>query len=205
MSYRTRRHLTSSTFRVGSQICKVFLDPQEEFQPGFCAWNVGFAVGKSKRQINDWYNNRKNKRQRSLKQQIVGQSGIKTISRGFKEVLKLRWFIEPGDALFIDCTSGNPERQFKISQHWLGSKSHPEWIIDYENKKFFWYRPPYPNDPIRKLFLIEPVIPLDPMANTFGNNYFECFRVRTKVDCTDLPMDQTLALLGQVLHNQQLF
>jgi hypothetical protein len=199
MSYRTRRHLTSSTFRVGSQICKVFLDPQGEFQPGYCAWNVGFAVGKSRRQINDWYNNRNNKRRRSLNQQIVGQSGIKTISRGFKEVLKLRWLIEPGDALFLDCTSGDPERQFKTWQRW--HKYHPEWIIDYENKKFFWYRPPYPNDPIRQLFLIEPLIPPDPTANTFGNNYFECFRVRPKDGCTDLTMDQTLALLGQVLHN----
>ena len=91
MTYRVCRHITSSTFTVNGQLCKVFLDPQFEYRPGFWMWNVGFAVGKSRRQLNDWYWKRKNKRWRSLHQQFVGTSGIRTISRGFKEVLKLRW------------------------------------------------------------------------------------------------------------------
>jgi hypothetical protein len=202
MSYRTRRHLTSSTFKVGTQICKVFLDPHNEYQPGFWLWNVGFAVGKSKRQLNDWYNNRLNKRHRSLSQQIVGLSGMKTITRGFKEVLKLRWTIQPGDAIVLDCTSGDPDRQFRAWHRWL--KHHPEWMVDYHNQKFFWYRPPYPTDPVRQSFFIDPITPPDLMANTFGDKYFECFRVRPKVDCTHLSMEQTLALLSQVLDKRSI-
>ena len=47
-------------------MCKVIIDPWCKLDNGFWAWNVGFAVGKSNRQINDWYHKRKNKRARSL-------------------------------------------------------------------------------------------------------------------------------------------
>jgi hypothetical protein len=201
MSYRVCRHLTSSTFKVNNQLCKVFLEPQVEYRPGHWLWNVGFAVGRSKRQLNDWYWKRKNKRRRSLDQKIVGTSGIKTISKGFKEVLKLRWNIEPGDVICLDCTSGNPEKQFKTWMRWAPSKKHPEWLVDFQEKKFFWYRPPYPDDAIWNQFRIQPVVPADPLENTADSRYYGCFRIEPKVPCTDLSMDQTLALLGQVLNS----
>jgi len=197
MSYRICRHITSSTFIVNGQLCKVFLEPMAEHKPGYWWWNVGFAIGKSKRQLNDWYWKRKNKRRRSLDRQIVGTSGMKAIARGFKEVLKLRWTVEPGDVIVLDCTSGDPERQFHAWSRW--HKHHPEWVIDYQERKFFWHRPPYPEDPLRQKFLIQPVIPEDPMANTAEQRYYDCFRVFPKVPCTDLSMEQTIDLLNLVL------
>lgn len=197
MSYRVCRHTTSSTFKVNGQICKVFLEPVNQYRPGYWLWNVGFAIGKSPRQLNDWYRERKNKRRRSLDQQLVGTSGIKAIARGFKEVLKLRWTIEPGDVIVLDCTSGDPERQFHAWSRW--HKHHPEWVIDYQERKFFWYRPPYPDDAIRQQFLIDPVVPEDPLANTADERYYDCFRVSPKVPCTDLSMEQTIDLLNLVL------
>lgn len=197
MSYRVCRHTTSSTFKVNGQICKVFLEPVNQYRPGYWLWNVGFAIGKSPRQLNDWYRERKNKRRRSLDQQLVGTSGIKAIARGFKEVLKLRWTIEPGDVIVLDCTSGDPERQFHAWSRW--HKHHPEWVIDYQERKFFWYRPPYPDDTIRQQFLIDPVVPEDPLANTADERYYDCFRVSPKVPCTDLSMEQTIDLLNLVL------
>jgi len=162
-------------------------------------WNVGFAVGKSRRQLNDWYQGRKNKRWRSLHQHLVGTSGMRTISKGFKEVLKLRWNIEPGDVICLDCTSKEPEKQFRTWMRW--TKKHPEWTVDFQEKKFFWHRPPYPDDSIRQQFRIRPVTPADPLANTSESRYYDCFRVELKVPCTDLSMDQTLGLLGQVLNS----
>ena len=50
-------------------------------------------------------------------------------------MLKLRWIVEPGDVIFLDCTSGDPERQFKAWSRW--HKYHPEWTIDYEKKYSF--------------------------------------------------------------------
>lgn len=141
MSYRVCRKTTSKTFRVNDHLCKIFLEPMEEYLPGRWTWNVGFAVGKSRRQLNDWYYRRKNKRRRSLHLRIPGKAGLKTIASGFDQLLLLRWAIRPGDALQLDCTSREPEKQFKAWKRWR--KYHPDIYIDEERKLFIWIRPPY--------------------------------------------------------------
>ena len=80
MSYRVRRKFTSYKFCVNGQICKFFLDPKKEYLPGFYFWNVGFAIGKSNRQLNDWYREKKNKRAKKLRRRLTGKSGIKPLS-----------------------------------------------------------------------------------------------------------------------------
>ena len=197
MSYRICRHLTSSTFRVNGQLCKVFLEPVNEYKPGYWVWNLGFAVGKSRRQLNDWYHKKQNKRRRSLDRNLTGKSGMKAFATGVRTMLQLRWNIQPGDALTIDCTSKDPEKQFRSYWYWL--RKHPEWVIDFEKKEIFWYRPPYPDDAIRQQFQIEPVTPENPLANTAAERYYDCFRVFPKVPCTDLSMEQTIDLLNLVL------
>ena len=181
-SYR-RRKFTTSTFFVEGQLCKIFFQPLSTFNKNHVVWNVGFAIGKSKRQLNDWYWKRKNKRSTSIRNKMIGKSGLKTIKKGFYEVLKLRWIVEPGDVIFLDCTSGDPERQFKAWSRW--HKYHPEWTIDYENKIFFWHRPPQSNDPIWQTHKIIGKNPVNPLLNTENSRYFECFSA--------LPKDQHTA------------
>ena len=197
MTYRVRRKFTGSKFYVDGQLCKIFMEPFQEFKPGFFAWNVGFAIGKSNRQLNDWYWKRKNKRARSIRNQMVGRSGLKAIRRGFEEVLRMRWLIPPGDAIVLDCTSGDPDRQFRAWSRW--HRYHPEWLIDFEKKEFLWYRPPFADDPIRKTFDITALVPDDPTANTADERYFECFRVQPKVATDELSMSQIAELLSPVL------
>ncbi len=197
MSYRVCRKFTSSTFTVEGQLCKIFLEPLTQYEEGFWIWNVGFAIGKSNRQLNDWYWKRKNKRRRAIENHFHGRAGIKAIKRGFEEVLRLRWLIEPGDAIVLDCTSGDPERQFRAWSRW--HRYHPEWVIDPIKREFLWYRPPYANDPVRKSFNITGVVPEDPLGNTVGERYFDCFRVQPKVQDIDLSTDQTIGQLLQVL------
>jgi hypothetical protein len=178
MTYRFSRKFTSSSFFVDGQLCKIFLEPMHEYRPGYWLWNVGFAIGKSRRQLNDWYWKRKNKRARTINNHINGRSGMKAIRRGFEEVLRLRWNIAPGDVLVLDCTSGDPDRQFHAWSRW--HRYHPEWTINYDKQEFFWHRPPYPDDELRKYFYITPVTPLDPLANTLHERYFDCFRAYPK-------------------------
>lgn len=177
MSYRVCRKFTSRTFTVNGQLCKIFLQPWREHKPGFWVWNVGFAIGKSRRQLNDWYWKRKNKRARSLNNQLVGRSGIQAIKQGFEEVLRLRWNLAPGDCLVIDCTSKDPQKQFHAFSRWR--RYHPEWAIDEKRREFYWYRPPYPNDQlwqsIKGIADVIPVTPENPLTNTEGTNYFRCF------------------------------
>lgn len=197
MTYRIRRKTISTTFTVQGQLSKVFLEPKEQYEPGRWLWNVGFAIGKSRRQLNDWYWRRQNKRRRSLDQQMVGTSGIKAIAAGFDKLLLMRWHLPPGDVLQLDCTSGEPQKQFRAWQRW--QKHHPDCCIDYEQQKFFWYRPPYPTDVVWKLFNITPVTPANPRQNCVGENYFDCFRVVPKDLDKAVSMEQTLDLLSQLL------
>ena len=197
MTYRVRRKFTSSTFTVEGQLCKIFMEPFSKFEKDYYFWNVGFAIGKSNRQLNDWYWKRKNKRNRSIRNQMIGRSGLKAIKRGFEEVLRMRWLIEPGDAIILDCTSGDPERQFKAWSRW--HRYHPEWVIDFKKKEFYWYRPPYSDDPVREEFSITPLTPSDPLANTANERYFDCFRVSPKFETDELSMKQIASLLSPVL------
>jgi hypothetical protein len=197
MTQRVRRKFTSSTFCVDGYICKVFIEPVEKYTSNFYIWSAGFAIGKSKRQINDWYKRRKNKRARSLEGKISGKRGIKIIRKGFQEILKMRWLIEPGDALSGVCRSAKTEKEFNAFYRW--AKKHPEIIINYLNKEFIWYRPPFPNDPVRKHFKIIPLTPSNKLISTTGSSYYDCFLVRPKVEGNSLSMEQITDLLSPVL------
>ena len=197
MSYRVRRKFTSSKFCINSQVCKIFLDPKKEYEKGFYLWNAGFAVGKSNRQLNDWYKGKKNKRARTLQGKIVGKSGLKTIRRAYEELFKLRWRLEPGDSLLIACTSGKPDAQFHA--FWRYLSRHSDILVDYETKSYYWYRPPLPHDAVWKDFKIIPLVPSDPLMEISGSRYYDCFRLQPKVPCTDLSMEQIAGLLSQAL------
>ena len=139
MTYRPHRRTLTSTIRVGKHLCKVFIKPWVQMPNGTVVWKVGFGVGKSRRQINDWYHVRQNRRRRSLHKHMTGTEGFKTIPRGFNEVLRLRWLIPAGDTIFIDCTSADPEKQWKTFSRWR--RWHPDWFVNEHLKEFYWTRP----------------------------------------------------------------
>ena len=188
MKNNRRRKFTTYKFFVEGQICKVFFQPQKEFKKGFGIWNVGFAVGKSNRQLNDWYWKRKNKRSRSIHRQMTGRKGIKTVTIFFKEILKLRWILEPGDVFYCDCTSFKPEQQFKIGLRFV--RNHPDWAIDHDKKIFFWHRPPYSDDEIWDTHKIIGKIPPNPLLSMGNSQYVQCFDAFPIDQCTARSKDQ---------------
>jgi len=175
MTYRVCRKRSTTIFKINNQYCKLFLTPLYEYETGYWVWKFGFAVSKSKRQLNDWYRQKKNRRSKALHNQISGQAGMKPIIHGFRNVLLMRWNLEPGDCLFLDCTSKEPEKQFKAWSRWL--PRHPDWEVDCINKKFWWHRPPYAGDQLYNMGRIIPVVPEDPLIPLVGEQYFSCFRV----------------------------
>ena len=188
MKNNRRRKFTTYKFFVEGQICKVFFQPQKEFKKGFWIWNVGFAVGKSNRQLNDWYWKRKNKRSRSIHRQMTGRKGIKTVTIFFKEILKLRWILEPGDVFYCDCTSFKPEQQFKIGLRFV--RNHPDWAIDHDKKIFFWHRPPYSDDEIWDTHKIIGKMPPNPLLSMGNSQYVQCFDAFPIGQCTARSKDQ---------------
>ena len=99
-NYYRRRKFTTYKFFVEGQEGKVFLRPQKEWKDGFWVWHIGFAVGKSNRQVNDWYYRRKNKRARAVRKRITGKAGIKTVTGAIRAIMTIRWNILPGDVLY---------------------------------------------------------------------------------------------------------
>ena len=61
-NYYRRRKFTTYKFFVEGQVGKVFFRRQKNWKDGFWMWHIGFAVGKSTRQVNDWYYMKQNKR-----------------------------------------------------------------------------------------------------------------------------------------------
>ena len=173
MSKRIRRKSISNTFKIKGHLCKVILEPWSKLDTGFWAWNVGFAVGKSNRQINDWYRLRKNKRARSLNNKFTGDIGLRAIAEGWRTVLKLRCNIEPGDSITFDCTSGKPEQQFRAFQYWR--RYHCDWLYDEKKLEFYWTRPPYPDDTIWNKAEIIGVTPKNLLEPIHPGAYFDCF------------------------------
>lgn len=196
MTYRVRRKFTGSTFRVHGQLCKIFLEPTYEYCPGFWHWNVGFAVGKSRRQLNDWYWNRKNKRWRSLYKRMMGKAGISTLYRATEELLKLRWSLAPGDCLSFQSTSKYPDKQVDALKRW--QRRCPDCVIDEYNREFIWYRPPYPNDAVYQVFDVIPITPEDHRTDNLGDRYFNCFSLRLKGTNIRLSTAEMRSLLDQV-------
>ena len=167
-----KNYFVSKLF-IDNMICKVFMKRSIEFHPGFYVWNFGFAVGKSNRQLNDWYWEKKNKRCSSLKLKLIGKSGLKFIRYGYEEVLKLRWEIAPGDLIIIDCTSAEPEKQFRAFHRW--QRKHPETFIDEKQKLFIWHRPPHYMDPVWKKYKIIGKVPKSPSQSISRDRYLQCF------------------------------
>ena len=75
---------------------------------------------------------------------MTGKVGMKTVIKGFREILRLRWVLHPGDVLYCDCTALKNEKQFNAGLRFI--RNHPDWTIDHDEKIFFWHRPPYSNE-----------------------------------------------------------
>ena len=102
--------------------------------------------------------------------------------------MTIRWNLLPGDVLYCDCTSSEPDKQF-TAMSWLIRK-HPEWVTDREQKIFFWHRPPYAEDDIWKDHIIVGKTPANPLQNTENNQYFDCFDAFPKDQCKARSKDQ---------------
>ena len=89
--------------------------------------------------------------------------------KAIKGIMTVRWNLEPGDVLYCDCTSLKADKQFKAGLRWF--KKNSEWAVDYDNKIFFWHRPPYFYDPLWKTHIITGIVPANPLQSMESNHY----------------------------------
>ena len=110
--------------------------------PYGCAWLASLAVGKSRRQINDWLKRKtKRKNVRRLDSCLTGRHANLVQGIG---VYKLRdWVRElpPGDSIALRCESAKPNKQFQVWKKWFQRKESVTWEANKEFKSFFYYKP----------------------------------------------------------------
>lgn len=106
-----------------------------------CIWLASLAVGKSKRQLNDWLNKRNKKSVRSLSASLTGQEGNKIQALAIRQVRHWVTDLPPGDSLCLRCESALPGKQFKVWRRWFETHEDPRWRINPDLKSFYIYKP----------------------------------------------------------------
>ena len=138
---KIQRRKKVSTYRLtGGYLVVLRLLPWIHTENG-CVWLASLAVGKSRRQINDWLKRKtKKKRVRRLDSYLTGRHANLVQGLG---VYKLRdWVRElpPGDSITLRCESANPDKQFRVWKKWFQRKEATGWDINEEFKSFFYYK-----------------------------------------------------------------
>jgi hypothetical protein len=107
------------------------------------AWMASLAVGKSRRQINDWLKRRtRRKRVKQLDNNLTGLGGNAGHAIALRHLYTWLAVIPPGDMVMFYCQSAEAERQMVIWKKWI-NRHHPNLLysIDEETKSFYIYKP----------------------------------------------------------------
>jgi hypothetical protein len=105
-------------------------------------WLGSIANSKSKRQINDWLQRRKNRRTRRLDGNLTGKEGNRVQALAIRALHEWLDYIPPGDSVVFRCEAAMPDKQFRVWKKWILRHNYylkPD--IDEELKSFFFYKP----------------------------------------------------------------
>jgi len=105
-----------------------------------CTWLVSLAVSKSKHQINDWLNQRKNQRTKKLNNAMTGIWGPKIQALAVRQLRQWSSELPQGDCICFRCECIESEKQFKVWKKWFERHECNGWIFN-KNFKYFLYCP----------------------------------------------------------------
>lgn len=101
-------------------------------------WLLSLGISKSKRQLNDWLNKRKNKRAKKLSVQLIGNSGLLPQLIAVRHLRVWTEKLPPGDCIFFLCESKEKLKQFKVYSRWFKQRENNGWYTD-PDKLLFYY------------------------------------------------------------------
>lgn len=150
MSFRKKIRPKTITLKVRSKyFLKMHLSPLSR-DGTEVIWLVSMGAGKSKRQLNDWVDSRKKKK--NTKKFLSNLSGAFLSDglhiSGYMQVLKVlrRWCfeLEPGDMMTFLCESAKPDKQYKTWNRWLSTRfTDYHWQGNEQLKCFVFYKHSY--------------------------------------------------------------
>jgi hypothetical protein len=103
-------------------------------------WLASLAVGKSKRQINDWMNQRKKKSVSRLSSNLTGKFGPRTQAIAIRQVRQWVEELPAGDMIALRCESALPDKQFRVWKKWFTKHEDIRWEVKEEFKAFWFYK-----------------------------------------------------------------
>jgi hypothetical protein len=138
MSLRLRRNKKIKTIALPQgMVLKLRLIPWMRTQNN-CVWLASLAVGKSKKQINDWLQQRKKRSVNRLSSKLTGKLGPRAQALAIRQVRQWIGELPPGDSLCLRCESALPEKQFQVWKKWFTKHEDKDWVINDEFKYFLY-------------------------------------------------------------------
>jgi len=107
-------------------------------------WLLSLAISKSKRQLNDWLNKRKNKRAKKLSTQLIGNSGLLPQLMAVRHLRVWTEELHSGDCIFFLCESKEKFKQFKVYSRWFKQRENNGWHTDPAKLLFYYVKPIQP-------------------------------------------------------------
>jgi len=107
-----------------------------------CVWLVVLGVSKSRRQLSDWFHNRKTKRARKLKHSMSGHSGTKPLTWGFSKLKELQDHIFWYDGLWFWFDAVKKDKQRRVYMKWFKRKGAENWQYIESADSFYYFKDP---------------------------------------------------------------
>ena len=134
-----RKKKTKTVVLPDGQVLKMRLLPWIRTEKG-CVWLASLAIGRSKRQINDWMDRRKKKSVAKLDRSLNGTFGPKTQAIAIRQVRQWVDELPKGESIALRCESTVPDKQFRVWKKWFTKHEDIRWEISEEHKSFFFYK-----------------------------------------------------------------
>lgn len=134
-----RKKKTKTVVLPDGQLLKMRLLPWIRTEKG-CVWLASLAIGRSKRQINDWMDRRKKKSVAKLDKSLNGTLGLKPQIIAMRQVRQWVDELPKGESIALRCESTVPNKQFRVWKKWFTKREDIRWEISEEHKSFFFYK-----------------------------------------------------------------
>jgi hypothetical protein len=110
--------------------------------PTGTVWLASLAVGKSKRQLNDWMSRRtRTRRVNRMDSNLTGKLTVKLMLQVMEQVHIWCDELVKGDMFVFNCESAEPQKQFRVWGKWLSKKERGyTWVSNKELLSFYFYK-----------------------------------------------------------------
>lgn len=142
MTFRAKRKPYKKYLRTKNKEWAVFIvKPWVKVGPTV-VWLICIAVSKSKRQLNDWLNQRKNRRVYSLSRNMTGKSGAQPLYWAFRQMFIAEDLIPVMDGIWFWFDAVEKDKQRRVYMKAFSKYANPHWQYLKQPDAFYFFKSP---------------------------------------------------------------